>query len=226
MALTRRVNTPISPPLLRAALLVIAAAPAGWLAVRVIQREAGGEERARGSVRTVPVVAAIALAFAWTGLRGPTAWPLLLASLVLAWTLVCLAAIDLAVYRLPDRLTLFLLAAGLATTVILPGRPWPDHLVGVIAGWGALAALAWGFRRWRGVEGMGMGDAKLFAAGGAWLGWPALPSVLLVACVAAFVMVGAGVLRHGRAAASERIAFGAPLCLAILAVWLEGPLAV
>jgi leader peptidase (prepilin peptidase) / N-methyltransferase len=169
---------------------------------------------------------AVAAAFAWTAARGPGAWPLFIASLALAWTLVCLAAVDLAVYRLPDVLTLSLLAVGLAAACLLPGRPLADHVIGAVGGWGALAALSWAFRRWRGVEGMGPGDAKLFGAAGAWLGWAALPSVMLLACVAAFLLVGVRVLRRGGAAARERIAFGAPLCLAILAVWLEGPLAV
>jgi leader peptidase (prepilin peptidase)/N-methyltransferase len=151
---------------------------------------------------------------------------LLVASLGLAWTLVCLAAIDLTAYRLPDVLTLPLAAAGLGVALVLPGRPLPDHVAGALAGWGALAALAWAFRRWRGVEGIGMGDAKLFGAAGSWLGWAALPSVMLIACVAAFLWVGVRVLRRGPAAAREQIAFGAPLCLAILTVWLEGALAV
>ncbi|MDB5480471.1 MAG: type 4 prepilin peptidase 1, partial [Caulobacteraceae bacterium] len=175
---------------------------------------------------TAPVVAAVALAFAWGVVRGPTAWPLFAASLVLGWSLVCLAAIDLTAYRLPDLLTLPLLAAGLAVAFLLPGRPVLDHLVGAAVGWGALATLAWAFRLWRGAEGMGLGDAKLFGAAGAWLGWTALPSVMLVACAAAFLWVGLRVLRRGLAAGREPIAFGVPLSLAILAVWLEGPLMV
>jgi leader peptidase (prepilin peptidase)/N-methyltransferase len=220
-----RVNTPVPPLLIRAAVLVPAAAPAGWLAAVLIRREAGDGE-APGRRWTARAIIAVIIAFAWTGARGPTAWPLLIASLGLAWALVCLAAIDLASYRLPDVLTLPLLAAGLAAAWLLPGRPLADHVAGAIAGWAVLTALAWAFRRWRGVEGMGQGDAKLFAAGGAWLGWAALPSVMLLACVAAFLMVGVNVLRRGKAAAHAPIAFGAPLCVAILAVWLEGPLTV
>jgi leader peptidase (prepilin peptidase)/N-methyltransferase len=223
MAPPRRVNTPAPSLLIRAALLVLAAAPAGWLASALIRREAGEDDAGRRP-GPAPIIAAVVLAFAWAAVRGPTAWPLLVASLALAWCLVCLAAIDLTVYRLPDVLTLPLLAVGLVATLLLPGRPWLDHLAGAVAGWGVLTGIAWAFRRWRGVEGMGAGDAKLFGAAGAWLGWAALPSVMLIACVAAFLMVGVRVLRRG--GARERIAFGAPLCLAILTVWLEGPLVV
>jgi len=144
----------------------------------------------------------------------------------LAWSLVSLAAIDLAAYRLPDALTLPLLAGGLLVALVLPGRPILEHVAGAAVGWGALAGVAWAFRRWRGVEGMGLGDAKLFGAAGAWLGWAALPSVMLIACLAAFIWVGLRVLRRGRGAARDHIAFGVPLSLAILAIWLEGPLVV
>jgi leader peptidase (prepilin peptidase)/N-methyltransferase len=222
MAPTRRVNTPVPPLPIRAALLVLAALPAGWL-VAVL---AGREVEANAPPAAVAVIAVTALAFGWVTVRGPTTWPLLFASLALAWSLVCLAAIDLTAYRLPDAITLPLLAGGLAVSLLLPGRPVLDHLAGAAVGWGTLAAVAWAFRRWRGVEGMGPGDAKLFGAAGAWLGWTALPSVMLIACAAAFLWVGARVLRGGRAAARERIAFGVPLSLAILAVWLEGPLVV
>jgi leader peptidase (prepilin peptidase)/N-methyltransferase len=211
--------------LIRAALLLLAAAPAGWLASTVIGREANADDVGEPP-GAAPVIATLALAFAWTAARGPTAWPLLIASLGLAWALVCLAAVDLAVYRLPNLLTGPLLAAGVGVSLLLPGRPLADHVAGAIAGWGALAAIGWAFRRWRGVDGMGGGDAKLFGAAGAWLGWAALPSVMLLASIAAFALVGARILRRGGAAARERIPFGAPLCLAILAVWLEGPLAV
>jgi leader peptidase (prepilin peptidase)/N-methyltransferase len=221
MAPTRRVNTPVPAVLIRAALLVVVAAPAGVLAAALVAREGEGE-----AAPAVLVIAAIAVAFAWVAVRGPTAWPLLLASLALAWALVCLAAIDWTAYRLPDLLTLPLLAGGLVVSLLLPDRPILDHLVGALAGWGILAAIAVGYRRWRGAEGMGMGDAKLFGAAGAWLGWSALPSVMLIACAAALLWVGARVLRRGRSAARERIAFGVALSLAILAVWLEGPLVV
>jgi len=225
MAPTRRVNTSVPYPLVRVALVLLAAVPAGVLAAALTRREAG-EGGGGDRPATALVVATVAVAFAWAAVRGPTTWPLTIASLGLAWCLVCLAAIDLAVYRLPDSLSLPLLAVGLVVTLFLPGRPVLTHLAGAAAGWGVLAGLSWAFRRWRGVEGIGPGDAKLLGAAGAWLGWEVLPSVLLIACGAAFLMVGVGLLRHGRAALHERIAFGAPLCLAILAVWLEGPLIV
>ena len=148
----------------------------------------------------------------------------LIGSLVLAWALVCLACIDLSCFRLPDVLTLPLLLAGLGVAMVLPGAPLVEHLIGAAAGGFSLAALAWVYRRVRGVDGIGLGDAKLLAAAGAWLGWPALPSVVLIACVVTFIWIGAQAIARGRAALSDRLAFGAPLCLAVWIVWLAGPL--
>jgi len=225
MAPPGRVNTPpsITPSsiaFVRGAACVGAAIPAGWLAALLARLAAAVR------LRLAPVVAAMVVAFAWAAVRGPPDWPLLTISLGLGWCLIGLAAVDLAAFRLPDSFTLPLLAAGLVVASLLPERPVVDHLVGAGLGWGGLAALAWAWRRWRGVDGIGLGDAKLLGAAGAWLGWSALPSVLLIACGVAFVWVGARVARGGALASRQRIAFGAPLCLAIWAVWLEGPLVV
>ena len=169
------------------------------------------------------MLTALAPIFLWAALAGP-AGAILAASLVLGWTLVVLAAIDVLSFRLPDALTLPLLLAGLAVSLLLPDRPLLDHLAGAAVGWSGLAGLAWAYRRARGVDGLGLGDAKLLGAAGAWLGWTPLPSVLIIGCLVAFAWVGARTLRNGRAAAQERLAFGAPLSLAIWIVWLHGPL--
>lgn len=197
---------------------LLLAPPAGWLAARLATRFS-----APVKVPAAPVIAATIAAYAWADFAALPPW-VLGASLGLAWTLLCLGAVDLAVYRLPDLLTLPLAVAGLAIAAVLPGRPILDHLVGGAAGWSALALVAEGYRRWRGVDGMGMGDAKLLGAAGAWLGWEALPSVLLIACFSAFAGVAAGALMGGRTARGSRIAFGAPLSLAFWIVWLHGPL--
>jgi leader peptidase (prepilin peptidase)/N-methyltransferase len=60
------------------------------------------------------------------------------------------------------------------------------------------------------------------AAAGAWLGWQALPLVVLIACAAAFVWIGLAVMLRGRAALHDEIAFGVPLCVAFWLVWLYG----
>jgi prepilin signal peptidase PulO-like enzyme (type II secretory pathway) len=56
--------------------------------------------------------------------------------------------------------------------------------------------LAAGYRALRGREGLGGGDAKLLAAGGAWLGWPALPAIMFGAAVLGLAEVLMRRLQH------------------------------
>ena len=82
---------------------------------------------------------------------------------------------------LPDSLTLPLLWAGLIVNLGDGGFvPLHDAVVGAIAGYLFLWCVYWIFRLVRGVEGMGYGDFKLLGALGAWLGWMALPQIVLV----------------------------------------------
>jgi leader peptidase (prepilin peptidase)/N-methyltransferase len=196
---------------------VAVAGPAAWLATRVVAVWVGQRAPSFWAL-----AAGFLALFAWGALAGPPA-PLLAVSLGLAFVLACLAIVDLAVFRLPDPLTLPLIVMGLATAAFLPGRPVADHLVAAALGWSALSLIALAFRRLRNVDGIGPGDAKLLAAAGAWLGVSALPSVILIACAAAFVWVGVRAVARGQDALRDQIAFGAPLALATWVVWLHGP---
>jgi leader peptidase (prepilin peptidase)/N-methyltransferase len=202
-----------------AASILLAAIPAGWTAARI----AGAYGQRPAGRAAAIVIGATILAFAWAEAAMPMT-PILAPTLVLAWTLVALTAVDLASFRLPDALTAPLLLTGLAVSMFLPGAPILDHLAGAAAGYAGLAILRWGFERVRGREAIGLGDAKLLAAAGAWLGWRPLPSVVIIACAAAFGWVALRVIVRGRSALRERLAFGGPLCLATWIVWLHGPL--
>ncbi|HZK98906.1 MAG TPA: A24 family peptidase [Caulobacteraceae bacterium] len=197
----------------------LAGGPAGWAAGRLAAAYAPEPNSRFAGAMIVATMAA----FGWAGAVVPAGGVLAL-SLILAWVLVTLAAIDLISLRLPDVLTLPLIAAGLAASAVLPGAPIIDHLIGSAAGYGVFAALALAWRRWRRKEGIGLGDAKLLAAAGAWLGWRSLPSVVVMACAIAFVWVGMLAVRRGRKALHAPVAFGAPLCVGTWIVWLHGPL--
>src|SRR5439155_1217792 len=95
--------------------------------------------------------------------------------------LLLITFIDLDHRFIPDEVSLPGVVVGLASA-FLPGRVGPvDALLGVLVGGGLLWAVAWGYERWTGVEGMGYGDVKLLAMIGAFLGWQAVPAVLVVA---------------------------------------------
>jgi leader peptidase (prepilin peptidase)/N-methyltransferase len=108
-----------------------------------------------------------------------------LAACVMLWILVALTFIDFDTQLLPDNLTLPLLWAGLLANVLgaVPGVSLRDAVIGAIAGYLILWAVYWLFKIIRGKEGMGYGDFKLLAALGAWLGWQALPLIILMSSV-------------------------------------------
>ena len=105
------------------------------------------------------------------------------AALVLTWSLVSLSAIDVDHQMLPDVITLPLIWVGLLLN--LSGLFTDIHasVVGAVAGYLALWTVYKGFKWTTGKEGMGYGDFKLLAMLGAWLGWQALPVIILLSSV-------------------------------------------
>ena len=104
-------------------------------------------------------------------------------ALVLTWSLIALAFIDLDTQLLPDDITLPLLWAGLAFALLGGLVPLESAVIGAIAGYLALWLVFWGFKLATGKEGLGYGDFKLLAALGAWLGWAALPQIILLSSI-------------------------------------------
>jgi leader peptidase (prepilin peptidase)/N-methyltransferase len=99
-----------------------------------------------------------------------------------AAALVALAAIDADTRLLPDAITQPLVWSGLlAASVGLSGVSLTTSLWGAVAGYLFLWSVYWLFKLLTGKEGMGHGDFKLLAALGAWLGWPSLLSLVLIA---------------------------------------------
>ena len=94
--------------------------------------------------------------------------------------LLALAIIDLRTQLLPDALTLPLLWAGLLYHLLFQPYMLSAAVIGAMAGYLVLWSVYWLFKLATGKEGMGYGDFKLLAALGAWLGWQALPLVLLL----------------------------------------------
>jgi leader peptidase (prepilin peptidase)/N-methyltransferase len=103
--------------------------------------------------------------------------------LLLVWTLIALAFIDLDTTLLPDSLTLPLLWLGLLFNLGGHFASLSDAVIGAMAGYGVLWSVYWLFRLATGKEGMGYGDFKLLAAIGAWLGWQMLPVTLLLSSI-------------------------------------------
>ena len=149
--------------------------------------------------------------------------PLLAPRLLFTAAMVALFAIDLRHRLLPDAITLPGIAAGMVFALFLdPG--WMDAAIGAVAGGGSLLAISEAYYRLRGVEGLGLGDVKMVAAIGAFLGW----QMTLVALSLAFVLgaaVGAGLMAAGRAGPRTALPFGSFLAVtAVAATLVGGPL--
>lgn len=140
---------------------------------------------------------------------------LMLASLTLGAMLAAIAVIDLRTLRIPDALSLPLIAMGVIWGGWFEDANGAAHLLGACAGYASLAGFGALYFRLRGREGLGLGDAKLFAAAGAWLGWQALPLVLTLAAAGGLAFALAT-----RRARDARMAFGPWLALGVWLGWL------
>jgi len=143
-------------------------------------------------------------------------------AMLFCWCAIALTAIDLDAQLLPDDITLLLLWAGLVVNLGATFVPLSSAVIGAIAGYLSLWAVYWAFKLATGKEGMGYGDFKLLAAIGAWLGWQALPLVILMSSlVGAIVGISLMVFaKHGR---DKPIPFGPYLAAAGVIAMFWGP---
>ncbi len=130
------------------------------------------------------LTAVLSLIVAWRlGFTMSTGWALLL-----TWCLIALSFIDLDHQILPDNITLPVLWLGLLANVFGAFTDLQSAVLGAIAGYVSLWLVFHGFKLLTGKEGMGFGDFKLFAVFGAWLGWQALPLIILLSAFSGAVI--------------------------------------
>jgi leader peptidase (prepilin peptidase)/N-methyltransferase len=134
---------------------------------------------------------------------GTTPWGLVVFAFSAA--LLMITFIDLDHRFIPDEVSLPGIVVGLAASFV-EGGPGPvASLLGVLAGGGVLWGVAWGYERATGREGMGLGDVKLLAMIGAFVGWQAIPAILVIASVTGSLAGVAVMLAHGASAGGVRI---------------------
>jgi leader peptidase (prepilin peptidase) / N-methyltransferase len=135
----------------------------------------------------VEALTALMFAGAWW-LWGPSL--LLAARLIFGCALIVLFAIDLEHQLLPNAITLPGIVVGFVFSFFTePG--WLASLIGILVGGGILYATAEAYYRVRGEEGLGMGDVKMLAMVGAFLGWQLTFMTLMLASLAGSVVGGA-----------------------------------
>ncbi len=174
-------------------------------------------------------IAALALSYAAmavpAGLELAMPRSVVLASILLAAALISLSAIDLKSFRLPDALTLPLIGAGIVLAGVLEWDSAVSRTLAAALGFGSAYGVARIYEAVRGRSGLGLGDAKLFAASGAWVGAAGLTSVVLYACAAALIALLVARVRNASLSMSTAIPFGPFLAAGTWLVWLYGPLA-
>lgn len=112
------------------------------------------------------------------------------------------SAEDIRSRRIPDRISVDLLVLGLVHSHV--DSRLAGALVGAAAAFGLFVGIERAYASLCGREGLGRGDAKLFAVAGAWFGWQALPETLLIAASTGLLFA----LASGRARAGSSLPFG------------------
>ena len=148
------------------------------------------------------------------------------ASAVLGGAMAAIAAEDFRRFRVPDSWNLLAALAGLLTVWLAARSAGSDALAalgaaalhGALCG-GALWLLREAFLRLRGVDGLGLGDVKLAATGGIWLGWQGFPYAVMLAALSALATVALFSRLHGAWPRQRKIPFALHLAPAIWACW-------
>lgn len=179
--------------------------------------------RARISARYPIVELAAGIVAGYAAWRFGFGWAAFGAMFFL-WCMIALALIDYDTQLLPDSITLPLLWAGLLLNLRGTFVDLQSAVIGAAAGYLILWAVYWGFKLLTGKEGMGFGDFKLLAAIGAWLGWQALPLVVLLSSLVGAV-VGIVLIVLARRGREVPMPFGPYLAAAgAIALFWGGPL--
>ncbi|MGJ8664385.1 MAG: prepilin peptidase [Marinicella sp.] len=142
------------------------------------------------------------------------------AACLLLWFLIVITWIDFDTYLIPDQLSLSLLWFGLFFSLFDFSLTPVQSIIGALVGYLSLWLVFHLFKILTGKEGMGYGDFKLLAAGGAWLGPEMLIVVLLLASVSGLLFaLGQMIMKNKQ----NKIPFGPYLSIGILVSYVYGP---
>jgi leader peptidase (prepilin peptidase)/N-methyltransferase len=168
--------------------------------------------RAPISVRYPLVEITTAVAFVLQAIAFPDEPILLVSRLVFTAMLIVLFGTDYDTQRLPNVITLPGIVVGLVFSLFTPPGIVAS-LIGAALGAGILLAVRWIWRKLRGVDAMGLGDVKMLAMIGAFLGWRQIWVVLFVASLTGATVGVLLTMRQGRSM-QTRLPFGTFLAIA------------
>lgn len=144
----------------------------------------------------------------------------LIFGLLLTWSLIALSFIDIDHQLLPDSITLPGIWLGLFLSLFAVFLDMQSSIIGAIAGYLSLWSVYQLFKLLTGKEGMGYGDFKLLAMLGAWLGWQALPAIILLSSLVG-ALIGIALILFRQHNPQKPIPFGPYLAAAgwLTLVW-------
>jgi leader peptidase (prepilin peptidase)/N-methyltransferase len=146
--------------------------------------------------------------------------PLLFSRLIFVCILIALFGIDLEHQILPNTITLPGIAIGLIFSFIAPPG-WRSSLIGIVIGGGILYGIAAAYYLVRREEGLGMGDVKMLAMIGAFLGWKAVLVTLVLSSFSG-ALLGLALIAAQRGGMRLALPFGTFLALGALAAMFVG----
>jgi leader peptidase (prepilin peptidase)/N-methyltransferase len=181
-------------------------------------------ERLGGSWREIASLAALALGCALVSLWVAPDLPGWFGA-GLAVTAIAIAAIDARRFIIPNELNALALALGVWHAVVSTPDYFFEAFIYSLLRAAVMAllflALREVYRRVRGREGIGLGDVKLAAVAGAWLGWMTIPIAIEIAALAALAVYGVRVCVRGQPLdAAAKFPFGLFLAPSIWIGWL------
>ena len=131
--------------------------------------------------------------------------------IILSVVFLIIFFIDLKHYIIPNSLTYSMMILGFFKSFDPNLDPiFPDFLnslIGGLLGYGIIWSIIYFYRQFKKKEGMGLGDAKLFAVIGFWFGWISIPFVIFLSSIIALLSVLPDLLRSSKKLSSQ-IPFG------------------
>ncbi len=145
---------------------------------------------------------------------------MMLVSATLGAVLLFIALVDYRTKLIPNGASYFIITSGGVVFYLTHGNAGLlSAIIGAAFGYGIFWSVAFTYRMLRGHEGLGLGDAKLLAGGGAWMSVFALPWIILMAASAALAVLIVG--SKGKSLRRDtQIPFGPALALSIYVLWL------
>ncbi|WP_085907072.1 prepilin peptidase [Kiloniella majae] len=220
-----------------------------------------GCERVLGAVDMVPLVSALFLRWRCRTCRrafgkrdslvellslGLAIWcvlvlpvPVIFVGFMLGSVLLVLSAIDMEHMYLPDVLVYPLILGGLVFVWWWQPDAFIHHILGAGIGGLSFYLIRWCYTRFRGYEGLGLGDVKFACGIGAWVGWMGLASVILIAAVSGLIFYltrknikgdpmapreEARLYEEEAIPENEILPFGPFLSFGLWITWLYGPI--